>query len=94
MRKVTGGTLPAKLWHEIMLHAHRDKAPAALPGMRAPWRNETIARLPWNAPAQDQERGPAALPPRVRDLRRPVKAYSMLRFGEEPREARWMPSAP
>jgi penicillin-binding protein 1A len=52
MKKVTGGTLPAKLWHEIMLHAHRDKAPAALPGMRAPWRNDTIARLPWNAPAQ------------------------------------------
>jgi penicillin-binding protein 1A len=25
MKKVTGGTLPAKLWHDVMLHAHQDK---------------------------------------------------------------------
>ena len=36
MKKVTGGTLPAKLWHEIMAYAHRDKPPLALPGTRAP----------------------------------------------------------
>ena len=54
MKKVTGGTLPAKLWHEIMLYAHRDKAPLVLPGTRAPWLNDTIARLPWNQPQPTQ----------------------------------------
>jgi penicillin-binding protein 1A len=48
MRKVTGGTLPAELWHDIMQFAHRDKPPLPLPGTRAPWRDQ-IARLPWNA---------------------------------------------
>jgi penicillin-binding protein 1A len=50
MKKVTGGTLPARLWHDIMAYAHRDKTPAPLPGVRAPWVSEAIARLPWNAP--------------------------------------------
>jgi penicillin-binding protein 1A len=49
MRKVTGGTLPAELWHDIMTFAHQDKTPLPLPGTRAPWRDQ-IARLPWNAP--------------------------------------------
>ena len=44
MKKVTGGALPAKLWHEIMAYAHRDKTPLALPGTRAP-RVDAIARL-------------------------------------------------
>jgi penicillin-binding protein 1A len=48
MRKVTGGSLPAELWHDIMEFAHRDKPPLPLPGNRAPWRDQ-IARLPWNA---------------------------------------------
>jgi penicillin-binding protein 1A len=52
MKKVTGGTLPAELWHEIMTYAHRDKAPEPLPGMRGRWINDAVARLPWNAPAQ------------------------------------------
>ncbi len=53
MKKVTGGTLPAKLWHEIMAYAHRDKAPLALPGTRAP-RLDAVARLPGNSgPAND-----------------------------------------
>lgn len=49
MKKVTGGTLPASLWHDIMLSAHEDKRPLPLPGAhsRRP-REETIAvRLPW-----------------------------------------------
>jgi len=48
MRKVTGGSLPAELWHDIMEFAHRDKPPLPLPGIRAPWRDQ-IARLPWTA---------------------------------------------
>jgi penicillin-binding protein 1A len=49
MRKVTGGTLPAELWHDIMTFAHRDKPPLPLPGTRAPWLDH-IARLPWQKP--------------------------------------------
>jgi penicillin-binding protein 1A len=45
-RKVTGGSLPAELWHEIMTYAHRDKAPLPLPGITAPWLDR-VARLPW-----------------------------------------------
>jgi penicillin-binding protein 1A len=52
MKKVTGGTLPAKLWHEIMSYAHREKVPEPLPGMRGPWLNEAVARLPWKTPQQ------------------------------------------
>ena len=53
MKKVTGGTLPAKLWHEIMAYAHRDQTPLALPGTRAP-RLDTVARLPESpVPAND-----------------------------------------
>jgi penicillin-binding protein 1A len=52
MKKVTGGTLPAKVWHEIMTYAHRDKTPLPLPGTRGP-RLDAVARLPWNAPHAD-----------------------------------------
>jgi penicillin-binding protein 1A len=47
MKKVAGGTLPAKLWHEIMLCAHQDKTPLPLPGTRGPRLQEAIAGLPW-----------------------------------------------
>jgi penicillin-binding protein 1A len=54
MRKVTGGTLPAQVWHDVMLYAHQDMTPLPLPGTRAPTRLENaVARLPWNAPAAD-----------------------------------------
>jgi penicillin-binding protein 1A len=49
MRKVTGGTLPAKLWHDIMLDAHRDKTPLPLPGTRAPRLQDAVAALPWQS---------------------------------------------
>jgi penicillin-binding protein 1A len=51
MRKVTGGSLPAQLWHDIMLQAHAGKEPLALPGTRGSY--DAIARLPWgDAPAR------------------------------------------
>jgi penicillin-binding protein 1A len=53
MRRVTGGSLPAQLWHDIMLLAHRDKPKLKLPGTRAPWHQEAVAALPWNAPRRD-----------------------------------------
>jgi penicillin-binding protein 1A len=32
MKRVMGGGLPAKLWHEVMVLAHEGRTPAALPG--------------------------------------------------------------
>jgi penicillin-binding protein 1A len=32
MKRVAGGTLPAKLWREVMLLAHEGKTPMPLPG--------------------------------------------------------------
>ncbi len=51
MKKVTGGSLPASLWHDIMLYAHKGRKPRPLPGTNGPWRGrDTIAaRLPWKA---------------------------------------------
>ncbi|MFZ0398072.1 MAG: PBP1A family penicillin-binding protein [Methyloceanibacter sp.] len=51
MRNVTGGTLPAHIWHDIMVYAHEGKQPLALPGTRSPWLEEASSRL-WAAPAE------------------------------------------
>jgi len=57
MRKVTGGTLPAELWHDIMVTAHEDKQPLPLPGTRTPRRlQDTIAaRLPSSDSGADNQ---------------------------------------
>jgi penicillin-binding protein 1A len=58
MKKVTGGTLPASLWHDIMLYAHQDKQPLPLPGTHGPRRKqETIAAgIPWPGRSDAAER--------------------------------------
>ncbi len=53
MRKVTGGTLPAQLWHDIMVFAHRDQTPLPLPGTHAPRLQDAVAALPWHEPGGD-----------------------------------------
>ena len=58
MRNVTGGMLPAKLWHDIMIYAHQDKPPLPLPGTRSPWLEEAASRLQWNAPAAKSDDEP------------------------------------
>lgn len=40
MRRVMGGNLPAQIWHDVMLEAHKDKTPAALPGTSS---HDTVA---------------------------------------------------
>jgi penicillin-binding protein 1A len=55
MKKVTGGTLPAKLWHDIMLTAHADKAPLPLPGTNGPRSPEAMAALPWQSSGRSGE---------------------------------------
>ena len=47
MKKVTGGTLPAKLWHDVMVSAHEDKTPLPLPGSGSPRLPEAMAGLQW-----------------------------------------------
>jgi hypothetical protein len=51
MRNVTGGTLPARLWHDIMTYAHDGKQPLSLPGTRSPWLEQAASRI-WGAPAE------------------------------------------
>jgi penicillin-binding protein 1A len=51
MRNVTGGTLPARLWHDIMAYAHDGKQPMSLPGTHSPWLEQTASRI-WGAPAE------------------------------------------
>jgi penicillin-binding protein 1A len=51
MRNVSGGTLPAHIWHDIMVYAHEGKQPLALPGTRSPWLEEASSRL-WSAPTE------------------------------------------
>ncbi|MEZ0280425.1 transglycosylase domain-containing protein, partial [Methyloceanibacter sp.] len=51
MRNVTGGTLPARLWHDIMACAHDGKQPLSLPGTHSPWLEQAASRV-WGAPAE------------------------------------------
>ena len=51
MRNVTGGTLPARLWHDLMAYAHEGKQPASLPGTHSPWLEQAASRV-WGAPAE------------------------------------------
>ncbi len=56
MRNVTGGSIPARVWHDIMLYAHQGKAPLPLPGTGGPQPvEEATAGLPWNAPSARSE---------------------------------------
>jgi penicillin-binding protein 1A len=59
MKKVTGGTLPAELWHDIMLTAHQDKPTLPLPGTRMPrpLQDTVAARTPSVSNASASERG-------------------------------------
>jgi len=55
MRKVTGGMLPAMVWHDIMLYAHDNKPPLPLPGTHAPGIEGVAARLPWSSPQTSED---------------------------------------
>ena len=62
MNNVMGGSLPARLWHEVMVLAHEGKTPKALPGtmpaapLAAPAANQTKAMLNREQPALQTER--------------------------------------
>jgi penicillin-binding protein 1A len=46
MKHVTGGTIPAEIWHDVMLAAHRGKTPYALPGTTTPGLPEVTSGIP------------------------------------------------
>lgn len=50
MNRVTGGTLSALIWREVMTEAHRSLAPVALPGTDAP-RRDAVADGPGAQPS-------------------------------------------
>jgi penicillin-binding protein 1A len=49
-KNVTGGMLPATVWHDIMLYAHQNKPTLALPGTRPTGFEGMAARLPRSSP--------------------------------------------
>ncbi|MEZ5828787.1 MAG: penicillin-binding protein 1A [Hyphomicrobiales bacterium] len=59
MQKVTGGTLPAELWHDIMLAAHQDKPSLPLPGTHnpRPLQEAIASRLPWTSGSEKTQGG-------------------------------------
>jgi len=57
MRNVSGGTLPAHIWHDIMVYAHQGKQPLALPGTHSRWPEETASKL-WSEPAGERPNEP------------------------------------
>jgi penicillin-binding protein 1A len=55
MRNVTGGSIPARVWHDIMLYAHQGKTPLPLPGTGSPVGQATAGLLPESAPSAKNE---------------------------------------
>ncbi|HEX5997912.1 MAG TPA: PBP1A family penicillin-binding protein, partial [Hyphomicrobiaceae bacterium] len=56
MKKVTGGSLPARLWHEVMLLAHEGLTPMALPGTEPA---SPLAMGPSSEPMEAPQQTPA-----------------------------------
>ena len=59
MRKVTGGSLPASLWRDIMHSAHKNKAPKPLPGSKGRWRGADViaSGWPWQSEGREAQSG-------------------------------------
>lgn len=80
MRKVMGGNLPAEIWREVMIEAHRAIAPASLPGTTSAEaiasssplppvaRADTPESLPWLAPKPPVTSSTIERQPRSRSL--------------------------
>jgi penicillin-binding protein 1A len=54
MKKVTGGTIPAEVWHDVMIVAHQDKQPYGLPGTYSPGITASTTPLEMGKRAADQ----------------------------------------
>mgnify|MGYP006265883421 CR=1 FL=1 len=54
---VTGGTLPARIWRETMIAAHRDLPPRPVAGLDSAGNIDTLARRDNNADGSEPQRG-------------------------------------
>ena len=61
MNRVMGGSLPARLWHDVMLIAHEGRAPVPLPGT-APASIAALARACRAQPAEPRASAPPLMP--------------------------------
>jgi penicillin-binding protein 1A len=55
MHNVVGGTLPAKVWHDVMIEAHQGKEPLPLSGTHSPWLEEAASQAPWKPEGESSE---------------------------------------
>jgi penicillin-binding protein 1A len=76
MNRVMGGSLPARLWHDVMMIAHEGRAPTALPG--------TMPTAPLQAPAKAATQ--TVVPPAPMD-----RAFVDLALGNDRAEAAEQP---
>lgn len=61
MNKMTGGSLPARTWHEIMAYAHQNLEPKPVPGLPPPAPAKPAAEGQQSAGLADAPRRPATL---------------------------------
>jgi penicillin-binding protein 1A len=93
MKNVTGGTIPAKIWHDTMLYAHQGKTPEPLPGTEMPRLEQAAAQVPWATPeARSSDDTPFLRASSV--FSAAVSRYSMLRLGDRPPAEAARASAP
>jgi penicillin-binding protein 1A len=57
MHNVSGGSVPARVWHDIMLYAHQGKQPLPLPGTGTPRFEQASAQSPLGASSARNEDG-------------------------------------
>ena len=57
MHDVTGGTVPARVWHDIMLYAHQGQPPLPLPGTGTPQFEQAVAQSPLGTSSARNEDG-------------------------------------
>ncbi|MEO1205008.1 MAG: PBP1A family penicillin-binding protein [Pseudomonadota bacterium] len=80
MKKVSGGGLPARIWREVMTHAHQDLKPIPLPGTA--WQGTRISGSPGPKPPPQASMGTQQLSantrrPRARSGPAPQKQTRM-----------------
>jgi penicillin-binding protein 1A len=75
MENMTGGTLPAATWHDVMAYAHRGLDPKPLPGRSTPATVQSGTSGSASAKAEDADiRRPVGLSPRAIEVLREIEA--------------------
>jgi penicillin-binding protein 1A len=90
MERITGGTLPARLWRNVMLEAHRGLPVRPLPGQIPAEEPGWFARLFQTAAPAPTPAAPAPMPAAVQPAR-PVPAGPLDASGNRPGDPFYMP---